>query len=165
MNYFKENRLIYWLVAILVILNISTLAMLWMQNDRGHKRGMDRMEKRSGERKGRMAKALKLTEAQVSQFETLRQAHREKVNEIRRRIGDEKKQKLEMLTTSPIDSTSLVMLDQSIGSLHTEMERSLNEHYYSLQAICNDEQKELLKKRFRKIFDRPPHSKRRGRKH
>lgn len=153
------------MVALLIILNVSTLAMLWMNNNRGHKRGMDRMEKRNGDRKQRMAKALKLSDTQAQEFETLKQVHREQVSDIRKRIGDKKKQKLKTLTTNPIDSVSLTALDQAIGSLHVELEQSLNDHYFSLQAICNDEQKELLKERFKKIFERSPHGKRRGRKH
>ncbi len=164
MNHFKENRWITWLVAILVILNISTLAMLWMQNGKQH-RGKDRMERRHGEKKNKMAKALSLTDDQAQQFETLRATHRELVNGIRKRIGDKKKQKLEMLTVSPIDTASLTNLDQTIGNLYIEIEHSLNEHYSSLQAICNSEQKELLKKQFKKMFDRSPPNKRRGRKH
>ncbi len=159
MNYFKENRWITWLVAVLVILNISTLAMLWMQNSRQH-RGKDRMERR-GDKKNRMAKALNLTDSQVQQFESLKEAHREVVNELRKNIGEKKALKMEALTTNPGDITSLSELDQAIGNLHVEMQQSLNQHYNDLRAICNDEQKELLKERFKKIFEREQHSKRR----
>ena len=159
MNYFKENRWITYLVAVLVVLNISTLAMLWMQNSKQH-RGKDRMERR-GDKKNRMAKALNLTESQVQQFESLKEAHREDVKELRKNIGAKKELKMEALTTNPSDITTLGQLDQAIGNLHVEMEQSLNQHYNDLYAICNDEQKELLKERFKKIFERGQHSKRR----
>ena len=163
MNYFKENRWITWLVAILVVLNISTLAMLWMQSNRGH-RGKDRMERRDGGKKERMAKALKLTDSQIQQFETLKEAHREKVKEIRKNIGAQKNLKMAALTGNATDTVTLNQLDQSIGNLHVQMEHSLNQHYNDLRVICNDEQKELLKERFKKIFSGSKPSKRKKRK-
>ncbi len=163
MNYFKENRWIPWLVAILVVLNISTLAMLWMQNNRHH-RGMDRMERRDAGKKNRMVKALNLTDSQAQQFKALKEAHREQVKKIRENIGAQKNLKMTALTSNPADTVTLNQLDQKIGNLHVEMEQSLSQHYNDLRAICNDEQKELLKERFQKIFKRGKHPEgRRGR--
>ncbi len=171
MNYFKNNNWVFWTIGLLVLLNVATLAMLWTQNNR---RGSDhpraeKMERQKGERsergKGRIAKALDLTDEQAESFHTLMKEHKKEMGEHFKLIREKKKSKLEALTATPSDTATVSQLNKEITELNAEMESALDQHYYDLAAICNDEQKEKLKGVFKRIFKRERgHRERKGRK-
>jgi len=166
MTYFQNNKWAYWTIAILVVLNLFTIGMLLMQKERMPMRGSNEHSERHDKREGdKRTNHLGLNDDQMKQFKGFKMAHREKVKTFLGAIKETKTRKLEVLTTTPLNQMLLDSLDQVIGNVHVQMEVALNQHYKDLSAICNDEQKEKLKERFKKVFQRDHNSKRRKREH
>src|SRR4030042_3284859 len=93
MDIFTKNRFTFWTIVILVILNISTISMLWFNQNRRIGASPQIREPRQDQRTLQfLQKELDLTDVQIRQYDQLRQAHAEQtrvlINDIRQSKKD-----------------------------------------------------------------------------
>ncbi len=153
-NYFSNNRWAIWTIIALVILNLFTLSMLWWSNKNApNSRAGENMPHK--ERiENFIAKQLNLTDQQKEQFSTLRKNHREQTKTHFDKMRSLRQQRMDALTTTPPDTTKVNQLARQIGNQQALLEATLSEHYYQLQALCNEDQKAKLADVFQKMMER-----------
>ena len=147
MDIFSKNRLMGWLVVILVILNLGMLITFWVSRPRGpHPDG--RKPDKNGinmERPGNPGEFLEtelgFNDEQSSRYKELRKEHREKADEI---ISETRKLKdsfFELLSQPDADSGEVTEMANEIGAKQTELDLLTFNHFKEVRAICTDEQK------------------------
>ena len=141
---FLKNRS-GWIIAILVLLNIGTLASMWLFPLRPPHHRVERY----------LQKELNLTHEQKMQFKTLRDQHRSITKEYHEEKQKNKKQLFEELSKNPPDSILINDLIKKEGEVHTLLEKTLIQHFMDMKVICSEEQQEKLGQVFSKMM-RPP---------
>lgn len=146
MDFQKKNRLMIWTIAILLIMNIATLALLWFsQFKRPKPFPPPGTQESSIEGVRFLEKELNLTEKQIQQFIDSRNRHATKSKEIHEKIYQLTKQILDEVFIPNPDSVKIQKLNNKIGKQQTEFERYLFKHILELKSYCNPEQQEKLK--------------------
>src|SRR4030042_5306287 len=96
MDIFTKNRFTFWTIVILVILNISTISMLWFNQNRRIGASPQIREPKQDQRTLQfLQKELDLTDAQIRQYDQLRLAHEQQTRGL---INDLRRLKQEMMT-------------------------------------------------------------------
>ncbi len=99
-----------------------------------------------------------LKDEQAAQFKQLRQAHFDKVKDLKDQLRAERKVMFEALMESlPSDTVKAFRASEKIGQIEGEIERLLIQHYLELQAVCTPEQQQKLGAVFKKALPKPPH--------
>jgi len=159
MDFQKKNRFMLWTIVVLLILNISTLALLWfgllkrpkpLPPPGTHERLLEGIRF--------LEKELNLSEKQIQQFIESRNKHAEQAKGIHDKIHHLKKQILDELFKSAPDSVIFQKLSHAIGNHQSELEQLLIEHFLELKSYCRPEQQEKLKGLFfdLALMSRPP---------
>ena len=134
-----------WIIAILVLLNIGTLASMWLFPPRPPHHRVERF----------LHKELNLTHEQKEQFKTIRDQHRSITKEYHEGTQKNKKQLFEELSKNPPDSILINDLMKKEEEIHALLEKALILHFMDMKAICSEEQQEKLGQVFSKMT-RPP---------
>ena len=142
MDFFTKNRLVFWCVVLLVLLNVATLASFWLRRPPlgppagpgGRPAGQRIMEMR-----------LHLTDEQARRFQQLRAEHflrtrplQEAMHKIRMDLLDE------VFAAEPNDAR-IQELTAEIGDEQCRFDRQLFRHFRELKDTCNAEQRTELK--------------------
>lgn len=81
---------------------------------------------------------LRLDDQQAQQYDGLIRQHREAVRQKEEEIGAAKQQLFDLLLTENLSSKDA--LAAQIGKLQSDLEKIHFDHFYSLKAICREEQ-------------------------
>jgi Spy/CpxP family protein refolding chaperone len=147
----SKNKVLILIIAILLISNIAILTFFLMKKDGGH------MEKRP-DRKAMIADFLKkeigFSEAQLQQYDTLSDRHRENVKKMFENLRSSKDKQFKQLTAGDFsDSIINSVADQSAASQKT-MELQMFNHLKSIRTLCTPEQLPKFDSLFVKILNR-----------
>lgn len=145
MNFLSSKRFVTTALALLVVLNITLLALLWWQNA-GRERTFFMHGERQFNRKLSFTGPLALSEAQAITFRRLRQEHFLSVRPEMESIALLKKQLVEESLNEKPDNQKIEALAEKIGAHHASVERSLALHFNELAKVCSPAQKDSLKK-------------------
>ncbi len=119
------------LVAILLAVNIGTLAFMWMhQPGAGGPPGPG----------GFLIKSIGFDVAQQTQFARLRDAHQQASRDFRERNGALRSRFYDLLAMNQVDSTRVQQLVDSIGEGQKQMEMVTFQHFREVRALCRPEQ-------------------------
>jgi len=134
MDYLKKNKMIGWLVLLLVLLNTATLTKLWLDKGQGGPRG-DR-----GGSEDLLSKELSLNKEQTQQIESLRKAHFQAMKGLR---SDQHltRKSLHELWQKKNAADEVNVLSSKIGGLQKSMEMQTYKHFSSIRSLLTDEQK------------------------
>lgn len=149
----KQNRSKVFLsiIAILLVANIAILSFFLMKKDGG------RNEKRP-DRKSMIAEFLKkeigFTTAQLQQYDTLSDKHRESIKKMFDSLRSTKDNQFKKLTAGGFsDSVMNSVADQSAESQKT-MELQMFSHLKSIRLLCTKEQLPAFDSLFVKVLNR-----------
>ena len=123
-----------WIIAILVLLNIATLASMWLFPPRPPHHRIERF----------LQKELNLTNEQKEQFKSLKDQHLAVTKTYHEELQKNKKQLFETLSKTPTDSVLIDNILEKDGKIHALLEKALVEHFTDLKGICSEEQQEKL---------------------
>lgn len=142
-----------WAVAILVLLNIVSLSTVWFTTCVRHKkhfrRGPMQHWKHRDFRGGDfLSRTLGFSEAQEKAFEELRQQH---FKDLDSTIGNIQKARVRALQSLGKPENEIDTIFAKIGTYEAELQRINYAHFNKVYAICNDEQKKLLKEKLLQI--------------
>jgi len=139
MNSFKNNRLLPVLTILLLVVNIITLAMLWMN-------------KKAHDENGQMpppgpvfefvTKELNLNEHQQEQYKALRQEHQQLQRPLADSIAKAKDAFFELLKHNSMTDSELVAYNRKTLDLQGQLELVNFKHFQKLRAICNEQQQQ-----------------------
>lgn len=151
MDFFTKNKMLFWCVIVLVIVNVVTLTTVWSR-----KPHPARPAGSGGPQDGQaiMQERLHLSDDQVQQFERIRSEHfmrtrplQDDMHKIRMDVLDE------IFAPEPDDVKILEQLAE-LGNLQYKFEDQLFEHFRELKEVCDYKQTEELKKMLRGLIER-----------
>ncbi len=145
MNWISQNNFVKWVIVILFVVNIATVAIMWIYIT-GEKKPprIDNGGRPPGPI-GLMQKELGLSGDQTKQIEQMRIKNFEKSEVIIDKITVLKKKLSELLFDEKTDTASINSITKEIGILQSEMEKFRFNDFRSLISICTKEQREKLK--------------------
>jgi len=162
MDIFSRKHLSTWAIALLVVLNIATLATLWLsllRKPAGPPRREESEAAAGGGERARPAEGtaddvrlflereLGLDAGQKAQFEEMRRRNAAAIQSAQAEIQRLKKAEMDAMLASPADPARQDALAAEIGAKETEKEKLLYAHLRDLSALCRPEQQ----KKFREI--------------
>ena len=152
MDVFMKNRFVRWTIIILVLLNLSTLAMLWFVSTRRPAGPPDHPRQRDEAAARFLQEELQLSDAQFQEYQRLRDDHRKRAENINREMMDLKQEMLgELFNTHP-DTARALALTRFIGAIQAELERITFNHFLELRDLCGIEQRDKLERLLRDFF-------------
>ena len=134
MDYLRKNKMIGWLVLLLVLLNTATLTKLWLDKGQRGPRGGQ------GGSEDLLTKELALTEDQIEQVNSLRNNHFSTMRGIRNEQHKARKT-LHELWQNDNAQEEVDVLSSKIGDLQASMELETYEHFSSIRSLLFNEQK------------------------
>jgi protein CpxP len=114
------------------------------------------MEMGSGNFEGRMAKVLKLTDAQQSQIKTLLDAEREQIKPLIDKMQESRKLLTQAAEATTFDEAAVRALAVDQATTETELIVSRTKVQNQIYALLTTEQRELLKNLRPEMDRRPP---------
>lgn len=138
MDYFRKNKLLGILVLLLVVVNITVLALLWFQKGT-HKRGPGRDGSRHGQEFLEMQ--LNLSDEQLQQVKQMRRDHFGKMQSLHEASRDARK-KLHGLWNVENSEANAENAANEIGRIHGQIELQTYRHFAGIREILNETQKE-----------------------
>ena len=155
MNYFKKNKILTWIIIILLATNISTIATILYNNNLNKENSQSSEEiviPDSG--LGRFFREeLDLTMDQHRQFRSFSQDYHIDASKIAKQLQKKRSEMLNKLSTENPDTNNLYQIADEIGLLHRELKHLTIEHYLDLKNICNEQQRAGLFKVFKTMHN------------
>lgn len=145
--------MVFWGLILLTIVNVSALTTIWLQQQRTPPRPSSTFE-RLRRANQFFKEELGLTEQQANQFLDLGQLHGTEVHAIRDSIHILKEELFSELSVSSPDTSKMENIAEKIGAYQIQLERLLYQHFFELQSVCNEKQKEKLASIFSEHFKR-----------
>lgn len=134
MDYLKKNKMIGWLVLILVLLNTATLTKLWLDQRPSGPRG------NNVENEDLLTKELSLNKEQIEQIQSLRKSHFSAMERLRSEQHKSRESLHEQWQNeNPTDEINV--LASKIGELQKSMEAQTYTHFSSIRLLLTSEQK------------------------
>ncbi|MBI9017741.1 MAG: periplasmic heavy metal sensor [Phycisphaerae bacterium] len=141
MDYFTKNKMLFWCVIALVILNVLTLTAFWMgrpprgQRPPGHNRaGQNVLEDK-----------LQLTDIQSDKFEQIRQKHFSVIRPMQDDMLNIQIELVHEIFNAKPDQEKIKNLLAQLEIKHGQFETQLIQHFQQLRDVCNADQMEELK--------------------
>ncbi len=156
MDLFTKNRLTVITIVVLLVLNIFTITMLWIDKfgDSGFRKpgqGRENINKF-------LFSELNLSQEQSDQFREARIKHHQKSKALKDEIFRLKQRIINQVFEENPDEDLVEDLSSRIGELETEFEKEIYSHFTQLKNICNEDQVGKFEQIFREVFTRrgPP---------
>lgn len=142
-----------WLILLLVVLNLSTLATIWLNNrcypaEETIVAGDDNRPLN-----GKcFIKNLDLTPEQTGPFRKINHRFRKKVCPLLLQLREQKNEMFRQLRQAPTDSLSLEETARRIGNLHYRLKKETVRFYLEVQQLCTPAQRQKLEHYFTPLF-------------
>ena len=149
MNFFVKNRLIFWLLLVLIIINISALLTFFIMF-RAEKKELP--EAASNNTSRTFQEQLSLTQEQSDTVFYINNNHRRVAEPISVAL---KEKRSELLAELEKDHPDTVLLDRyadEIGTLQKEMQKASIRHYLELKGVCDPHQCRKLSSFYRQLY-------------
>jgi Spy/CpxP family protein refolding chaperone len=145
-----------WVIGLLVLLNLTTLGMIWRREVRvpAEGSGADRPDEAAI---GRFLQSeLSLSDDQMQQFAALRQRHAQQVRRLREEINDLKREQLmAQLAEAAPDTARARQTAGAIATRQFDLELSTFQHFAELRALFGHEQVQELRSLLLELFMGP----------
>lgn len=150
MDIITKQKTYFWLITILVIINLVTLYFMWAH--RPAPPGMNPPDNAGA--KGFLFQELALDSAQQKLFDDYRDEHFKSTDSLFMQIEEAKREITEESLLGNPDREKIEKLASKIGSLNAAVELSLFDHFAKLKKVLNEEQlkkfKEILSESIKK---------------
>ena len=129
-------KLLGILVVVLLLLNIATIAGVWVRLDPGK----FRHEPPQGPKEFIISR-LGFDDEQATAFEVLRREHFDTMETLRNQIRQEKEEMYDQLKSNATDTASAYHHLSNVIALEERAEKITFEHFRKVRALCDEEQK------------------------
>jgi len=151
----NKNTVLGWIVVILVILNVSTMATILYHNHQEKIEKQNILLDTQGQNplNGRyFRQSLGFSDSQMVVFREVNQEFRPNANRIILKIDSLKKEMFTEIKKPVSDTIKLNALALETGHLHAELKRETNRFYLKIKAVCTPSQLEKLQDAFSPLF-------------
>ncbi len=158
MDWVTQNKLIKWLIGILLVANILTISIIWMLtlgNQSASQQQAKEINKPS-ESAGLLERELNLTIEQTKQYEILRQQHLKRSKSLDEKKTDLKIKIAEEVFKAKPDTILIDSLTKQIGLLEVGLEKLRFIHFKDFVSIISPEQREKFKPVLLAVYDKRP---------
>ena len=133
MNHGSKNKLLTWLVVLLLVANAATIAMFWLGK-------VKHPPQSKGTPQEFLVKELQLNTKQQEQLDVLRKEHREAADQLREKIKNAKEAFFDLLKQQNV-TDSVKQVSAKAVSIHTEeLDLLTLNHFQKIRALCTPEQ-------------------------
>lgn len=145
----SNTRSLWIIIFGLIILNVLSLASIWFHRD--HKSSHNTTFKtRTIDPRHLIPKKLNFTDEQAATFDSLATLHREDLSRTINEMRTLRKQLMDQVdTTDTIRANDLI---HQIGEKHKEIEKINFAHFQKVMGLCDEDQKQALKKIMHRVF-------------
>lgn len=156
METIKQNKILKITVIILLLVNLTTLATIWIKTNRLPTSQVNKIEKNKNKRnRPILIDELDLSEKQQDFYNAERNKHKVKTHLLRDMIRTNKSMiHTELFKENP-DSLYIESLSDSIGKLNAQFERLNYMHFLKIQTILDPEQKVHFEELFKQMYSKP----------
>ncbi|OGL48647.1 MAG: hypothetical protein A2161_04435 [Candidatus Schekmanbacteria bacterium RBG_13_48_7] len=158
MDFFTRQKFFIWIIIVLVILNLLSIASIWFKHFMRPSLPPPPRADGAGNVQLFLEKELNLSKEQAQKLKELREQHRNQIKYNLDLIHELKEQATRELFLSSPDKEKMGSLVKEIGSRQTELERLHFNYFMELSSICNPEQRVKLQSLFHEILQmsKPP---------
>ena len=133
MNATAKNKLLVWLVALLLVANVTSIAMFWL----GKKK---QPPPTKGAPNEFLIKELKLDTKQQEQLEVLVKEHRVAAQQLRRKTKEAKESFFDLLKQTNITDSAKQTAAKAVSVSTEELDLLTLNHFQKIRALCTPEQ-------------------------
>jgi Spy/CpxP family protein refolding chaperone len=142
MDIFAQKKFMIWTIALLVLLNILSMAALWY-----HRSGLPPQTPRQADQRQEsvtqfLNRELQLTEGQKKEFDRLRREHVEASTKLNKEIRDAKTALFDLVSASAPGKATIEKLTGEIGVKQAQLDLLLFNHLTTLRNNCTPAQQE-----------------------
>jgi periplasmic protein CpxP/Spy len=153
MDYFTKNRLLFWCVILLMLLNLATLTTFWIKRPLpAPLRGP--VNRHDGQKI--MEERLHLSDEQARQVERIRNEHFVRTDNL---LDDMQTIRLDIINeifASEPNKTKVAQLITELETKQTQFNTCLFRHFAELKQVCTPAQTDELKRMLIKLTENPP---------
>ncbi|RMD48160.1 MAG: hypothetical protein D6830_07420 [Ignavibacteria bacterium] len=154
MDIIKQNRKLKIAVTVLIVMNIITIALLWIGRPTGP--GPGGMPLSPEEEKEKVSALLKdklgFNQEQIERYLNLRAEHYKAASDLNREVQLLKKEMFDRVLENEKDVSSPDSLLNLILLKQADIEKLTYNHFLKLKELCGKEQKEKLKILMHQMF-------------
>ena len=159
MDIYSKKRFTFWTIIILIILNIFTVSMLWLNQNRPIRMPPRMREPGQNQRALQLLqKELDLTDSQIQQYHQLGLINKRKTSVLINDIRLLKKEMIDKIFKNEPDTIKVMEIAALIGKKQTEVEQITFKHFLDLKELCGVEQVDKLQGLVDEFFRRHPPS-------
>jgi periplasmic protein CpxP/Spy len=143
MNNNTKNKLLIGIVALLILANITSIAMFWLDKPSDK---MPVYEREKGTPAAFLIRELNLDEKQQDQLEILREAHKQAAEPLREELGKNKQLFFELLQQQNVTDSQKINAEMKVTAVTEKLDLLAFDHFYKVRNICTEKQKEKFDK-------------------
>jgi len=151
MDIFSQKKFMIWTIALLVILNILSMAALWYYRSGQPPQPARQAGQRQESVTQFLNRELQLTDDQKKEFERLRGEHVEASAKLNNDIRNAKTALFDLVGTSSPDKAAIEKLTGEIGAKQAQLDLLLFNHLTALRNKCTPSQQEKFNSILRDI--------------
>jgi Spy/CpxP family protein refolding chaperone len=156
MDWLHQDKFRNWLIFLLLVLNIITVSIIWVQTSKDAGPAPREQRARSAEPVSLMKRILDLNEAQTALVESAMVAARAQTKPANNRLSTLKRQIAEEVFKDNPDTSVVKSAAAEIGELQATIELLRFQRFRDIVATCTPEQREKLKPVVIEAFGRKP---------
>jgi len=137
MNFFSKNKLVFWLLVFLVVINLTVLITFLVLFSG---RSGEALQPKSEKPGLAIQQELALTPSQSTNVEKIIAGYRQETGPISQSIREYRARILDELATDHPDNLKLTLYADSICYLQRQMQQASIKQYLALKEICNPDQ-------------------------
>jgi Spy/CpxP family protein refolding chaperone len=157
-TYFSRYNVLFWLIIILLIINISAITTIFygigIRNKKDLRSYPPRIEYHRHHKGKFFDNSLNLTEEQQQHFKKAKHKFYSEAKKIAGQMHKKRVEFINELASDEPDTLKLQEIAEEIGSLHTKLKFQTYRHYLDMKNICTKEQEEKLIKIFQSMLDK-----------
>lgn len=133
MNSIAKNKLLVWLVALLLVANAASIAMFWLGKAKNPPQS-------KGTPQEFLIKELKLDTKQQEQLEVLVKEHRQAAEQLRGKTREAKESFFDLLKLSNVTDSVKKAAASAVSVSTEELDLLTLNHFQKVRALCTTEQ-------------------------
>lgn len=133
MNHGTKNKLLTWLVLLLLVANAATIAMFWLSRAK-------QPPLPKGTPRDFLVKELKLDVKQREQLDVLVKEHRQAAEQLRIKVKESKESLFGLLKQPNVTDSTKQHAAKAVSVITEELDLLTLDHFQKVRALCNSEQ-------------------------
>lgn len=139
-----KNKLLTWLVVLLLVVNAASIIMFWMGKE---KTASPWQEQQQREKPAEfLIRELQLDAKQQKQLEVLRAEHRDAAVVLRKQLRERKEMFFALIKEPGITDSMKLAAAKPVSNITEKLDLLALDHFIKVRAICNEKQQNKFDK-------------------